>query len=115
MAGSKACFEGVSVVNVQQVTTALLQLRQRNKYQDNAVPPWYRLNSQGNPDVAEPSEPWALDHANPALAELTVSARKQAGLMVSTAVKVRLTCPLTSELSMGVVALKYYLHKDHLT
>lgn len=53
------------------------------------MPPWYRLNSQGSPDVAEPSEPWALD-ATPALAEMTVSARKHAGLMVSTAVKVRL-------------------------
>jgi len=99
-AGSKAWFEGVSiVVNVQQVTTALLQLRQRNKYQDNSVPQWYRLNSQGEPDAAEPSEPWAFDHANPVLAEVTVSARKQAGLMVSTTIKVRLTCPLKYESS----------------
>lgn len=55
------------------------------------MPPWYRLSPQGSPDVAEPSELWAFD-ATPALAEVTVSARKQAGLMVSTAVKVRLTC-----------------------
>ena len=41
--------------------------------------------------MAEPSEPWTLE-ATPVLAEVTISARKQAGLMVSAAVKVRLTC-----------------------
>ncbi|XP_024388270.1 protein ALWAYS EARLY 3 isoform X1 [Physcomitrium patens] len=70
----------------KQVTNALLLLRQRNKYHDNAVLPWHRLSSQGISDVAEPSEPWVLD-TTCALAEVTISARKQASLMVSTAVK----------------------------
>lgn len=68
-------------------------MRQRNKYHDNAVLPWHRLSSQGISDVAEPSEPWVLD-TTCALAEVTISARKQASLMVSTAVKVGLTCSL---------------------
>lgn len=70
----------------EQVTYALLQLRQRNKYQDNAAPPWYWLITQGSLDAAEPSEPWALDRT-PVLSEIAVSARKQADLMVFTAVK----------------------------
>lgn len=74
-------------MNIQQVTYALLQLRQRNKYQDNAAPPWYWLITQGSLDAAEPSEPWALDRT-PVLSEIAVSARKQADLMVFTAVKV---------------------------
>jgi hypothetical protein len=77
---------------LHQVTNALLQLRQRNKYQDNVVPPWHRLTSQGtithgNSDVE--SSDCTADTA-PALAEMTVLARKHARLMVTTAVNVPL-------------------------
>lgn len=80
------------VGNMGQVANALLQLRQRNKYQDNAVPPWYRLSPQGHfllgsPDVADASEICPFDPA-PALAEMSVLARNHARLMVTTAVKV---------------------------
>jgi hypothetical protein len=77
---------------VPQVTTALIQLRQRNKYQENAVPPWHRCTPQGlyilgSSDSADMVDVDPLDQG-PGLAEMADSAKKHARLMVTTAVKV---------------------------
>ncbi|KAH7330857.1 hypothetical protein KP509_20G005600 [Ceratopteris richardii] len=73
----------------QQVCGALMQLRQRNKYQENCQPPWQRSavpvvtqTHQGNME----GNAFSLDQF-PLAKEVTIHAKHHARLMVNTAVE----------------------------
>lgn len=74
----------------QQVCGALLQLRQRNKYQENVLPPWHRSPLQQTLGL---SKPWSLDcnafsmEQFPVVRELAVHVKHDARLMVNTAME----------------------------
>lgn len=78
----------------QQVCGALLQLRQRNKYQENCLPPWHRSSLQHTPAFMHPgnleSNAFSLEQF-PLAKEVTVHAKQQARLMVNTAVETMLS------------------------
>ncbi len=80
------------LAHVAQVATALVQLRQRNKYQENVVPPWHRYSPQGvyvlGSSVSANTGELGPLYSGPGLAEMADSAKKHARLMVTTAVKV---------------------------
>ncbi|MCO5597679.1 hypothetical protein L7F22_051760 [Adiantum nelumboides] len=75
----------------QQVCGALLQLRQRNKFQENCLPPWHRSSLQHTtttymqPGNLE-SNAFSLEQF-PLAKEVTAHAKQQARLMVNTAVE----------------------------
>ncbi|KAJ7525358.1 hypothetical protein O6H91_17G047000 [Diphasiastrum complanatum] len=75
----------------KQVSAALLQLRHRNRYQDNLLPPWHSaVDSQGLTSTAiAPSELSGLIRfdSGPSVDETIASAKKQAWAMVFTAIK----------------------------
>ncbi|KAI5057221.1 hypothetical protein GOP47_0027236 [Adiantum capillus-veneris] len=78
----------------QQVCGALLQLRQRNKYQENCLPPWHRSSLQHTTTYMHPgnleSNAFSLEQF-PLAKEVTVHAKEQARLMVNTAVETMLS------------------------
>eukprot|EP00250_Pteridium_aquilinum_P014030 c21731_g1_i1 orf=621-4265(+) len=78
----------------QQVCGALLQLRQRNKYQENCLPPWHRSSVQHATGYVQPgnleSNAFSLEQF-PLAKEVTMQAKHHARLMVNTAVETMLS------------------------
>ncbi|KAL3699320.1 hypothetical protein R1sor_017342 [Riccia sorocarpa] len=76
-----------------QVYEALKHLRNRNKYEDSAVPPWHRAPpSQPTPVLGRPSFLTGSAEPGPLLVEIASSAKTHAKVLVQTAVETLASC-----------------------
>ncbi|MCO5608511.1 hypothetical protein L7F22_062722 [Adiantum nelumboides] len=102
----------------QQVCGALLQLRQRNKFQENCLPPWHRSSLQHTTTYMQPgnleSNAFSLEQF-PLAKEVTVHAKQQARLMVNTAVESMLSIKEGEDAMSKICAALNHLPKANFS